>query len=144
MKPYIDYDTIPAFFARCFNGQCSRCEECLHYQAAIITPPEITTLIIINPTRISSFGDNCPDFKSCVKQRYAQGMAHLFDPLPYAVAQKVKQQMLQQWGQTGFYRLHRKETFFTPEQQEYVRQLFLQYGITTLPQFDKFVDKYAW
>ena len=38
----------------------------------------------------------------------------------------------------------RNERFFTPQDQEYVKSLFVQYGVTKEPQFDSFESSFNW
>lgn len=140
----MDYSSVPKHYACCFNRECRLAGECLRHLAALATPPEVITVTIINPARISSSGTDCPYFSSRVKQRYARGMSRLLDPLPYRDAQRVKQQMIDHFGRNRFYRLRSKECTFSPEQQEYVRQLFLQCGVTEPPLFDEYVEEYVW
>lgn len=140
----MDYSIVPKHYACCFNEKCRLAGECLRHLAFLATPPDVITVSIINPARISSAGTDCPYFSSKVKQRFARGMSRLFDPLPYRDAQRVKQQMIEYFGRTRFYRLRSKECTFTPAQQDYVRQLFLQCGITEAPRFDEYVEKFVW
>lgn len=130
MSSDIDYNIVPKNFAHCFNGQCKRAGECLRYQVALATPASRYVVSVVNPVRISLANGDCPFFKSTRKQTFARGMTHLFSSVPYAKALSIKNQMQREWGRTAYYRLYRKETLFTPDKQEFVRQLFLQYGIT--------------
>lgn len=46
--------------------------------------------------------------------------------------------MISHFGRGMYYRFYRKERFFDPEQQEYVRRLFRQKGIKEEPVFESY------
>ena len=71
-------------------------------------------------------------------------MTNLLAYIPHNDAIAIKQEMLTYFGRTHFYRLWRKERLFTPEQQEYIRQLFLERGLQEAPVFDEYVEQYEW
>ena len=71
-------------------------------------------------------------------------MTHLLAYIPHNDAIAIIRQMLTYFGRTHFYRLWRKERLFSPEQQEYVRQLFLERGLQEAPVFDEYVEQYEW
>ena len=52
--------------------------------------------------------------------------------------------MREYFGTTHFYRLTRKERRFTPEDQQYVRDLLRQYGIEEEPVFDRYEENFGW
>ena len=43
-----------------------------------------------------------------------------------------------------YYRFYRKEKYLSPEQQEYIRRIFRQKGITEEPAFDSYTEEYKW
>ena len=48
------------------------------------------------------------------------------------------------FGRTRYYRLKREEIDFTPEDLEYVNDLFRQYNIAEKPAFDSYDERYQW
>lgn len=144
MKPEFDYQLLPHAFAHCLNGQCERADGCLRRQATLRMPTERGIVTIVNPAHMTPAGEDCPYFKVDCPQRFARGMSHLLDQVPHSDAVAIKQQMLSNFGRTLFYRLWRKESLFSPDQQEYIRQLFLQRGLSSAPVFDEYVEMYEW
>lgn len=144
MKPEFNYNSLPSGFANCFNEQCKRADKCLRRQAALHIPAEYKIISIVNPACIASTGEDCLYFKADNPQLFARGITCLLSSIPHSDAIAIKQQMLNHFGRTLFYRFWRKEHLFSPSQQEYVKQLFLQRGISEPPLFDEYIEQYEW
>lgn len=144
MNKDFDYNLLPYRFVHCMNSRCKRADECLRFQAMQHIPAECKTVTIVNPGCMNPADEDCSFFKTDQLQRFALGMTDLLAYIPHNDAIVIKQQMLTYFGRTHFYRLWRKERLFTPEQQEYVRELFLQRGIQEAPVFDEYVEQYEW
>ena len=92
----------------------------------------------------------CKQADKCLRSRAAQHIpierktVTFVNPAHTNDAIAIKRQMLTYFGRTHFYRLWRKERLFSPEQQEYVRQLFLERGLQEAPVFDEYVEQYEW
>lgn len=142
MKPEFDYNSLPYDFIHCLNARCKRADECLRRQATLRMPKERGTVTVVNPGHIVSTGKNCPYFKPDKPLLYALGMTRLLDAVPHSEAMMIKQQMIDYFGQNNYYRFKRKERLFSPEEQEYVRGLFQERGLTDLPVFDEFIERY--
>lgn len=52
--------------------------------------------------------------------------------------------MLSHFGRGLYYRFYRKEKYLSPEQQEYIRRIFRQKGITEEPAFESYTEEYKW
>ena len=144
MEPKFDYNSVPYNFPHCFNKQCSLADKCLRHQVALRMPSERGVVTIVNPSCTASVDASCPYFKADSTQTYALGMTHLLDHVPHNDALIIKQQLLKYFGRPLFYRFWRKERLFTPEQQEYIRELFQKRGICETPVFDEYVEQYEW
>lgn len=144
MDKDFNYDLLPHDFAHCLNNTCKLANECLRCRATQYIPAERRTVTIINPVQTNPASEECPFFKLDQVQQFALGMTNLLAHIPHNDAVVIKQQMLAYFGRTHFYRLWRKERFFTLEQQEYVRQLFLKRGLQETPVFDEYVGQYEW
>lgn len=134
---------VPAGFAHCFNGECKKADQCLRYQITRYIPTTFWAVLSVIPAQTCPEGD-CPAFVSDQPVEYAYGMTHLWDNLLYVQAKALKNQLLLHYGKTHFYRLKRKERSFSPNDQQYVRNLFLRYGITKDPVYDYYETGYVW
>lgn len=144
MKPDFDYSSSPSSFAHCMNKHCLRAKECLRYQMALRIPPERYTVTVVNPVHSSITEKNCSFFKPDCLILFARGITHLLERIPHNDAIAIKQQMLEHFGRTFFYRLWRKERLLNPCQQKYIQQLFIQRGIQEPPVFDEYIEQYEW
>lgn len=66
----------------------------------------------------------------------------MLDNVPHKDAEVLKSQMLGYFGRGMYYRFYRKEKYLSPEQQEYIRRIFRQKGITEEPAFDSYTEEY--
>ncbi|MEY8687767.1 DUF6078 family protein [Bacteroides sp. AN502(2024)] len=69
---------------------------------------------------------------------------HLLDNVPHKDEEQLKSQMLGYFGRGMYYRFYRKERYWSLGQQEYIRRIFRQKGITEKPAFDSYTEEYIW
>ena len=143
MKTNFDYKEVPKGYLHCQNAQCPRAEECLRFLVTRYIDSKTEYFLIINPAYIAEQKE-CPFFKPDSLTRFALGMTHLFDNLPHAKATKIRGTIRGYFGRTCFYRVGRKERLIKPEEQDFIRQTFINEGITEPPEFDKYIEQYAW
>lgn len=139
----LDYAMVPNGFAHCFNGNCKHADHCLRHQVIRFVPETYWSMVVVNPARTDPDGA-CEAFLADTAVQYAVGMDHLFDKIPYQEAKSIKQRLLMTYGKNKFYQFKRKERTFSPEDQRYVRQVFLSYGVKDEPTFDSWQTGYQW
>lgn len=142
MEDKFDYQSVPVGYAHCFNGQCSRGEQCMRHLVAKNCTTQHATIPIINPLCIPAETSMCAYFKPIEKIRVAWGVAKLFDELPSKVAKGMKSEILAHFGRNTYYRLYRQERGLTPEDQEYIRQVFRRNKIENKLTFERYSDRY--
>lgn len=143
MKANIDYNDFPKRFVHCLNEKCTRGEECLRRQMALEAPEERRSFTVVNPKHIhSENGENCTQFLSVEPKLFAKGIKKLFDKIPHKEALLLKQQILNYLGHNTYYRCYREERMLSPQEQEYIQQLFLQQNIKEPPQYEELVPYY--
>lgn len=143
MLKNFNYSQVPNGYAHCFNAKCKRAKECLRHQITYHIPEDIRTITVLNPAITSSKGD-CKEYIPCAPQKNAVGITHLLDNLPYSTARDIKNELIAHYGKTHYYRLKRKERFFTPLEQNYVKSVLNRHGITGKPEFDSYEETYNW
>lgn len=144
MKPDFDYNSVPHGFIHCLNGQCPQANNCLRHQIALRIPSECKTITIINPSYASATDKQCSYFMPDRTLRFARGITHLLDNIPHRNAMHIKEKMIAHFNRTTYYRFWRKERLIHPKEQEYIRQLFHNQGITDDPAFDAYEERYDW
>lgn len=142
MSPDFDYSLFPYTFAHCLNGECLRADKCLRRQVALRMPKERGFVTVLNPKHVEPSGEDCTCFVPDQPQQYARGITHLLDRVPHNDAIIIKQQMINHFGQTNYYRFKRKERLVKPNEQAYIKRLFHNRGVTTEPVFDEYVEYY--
>ena len=142
MNPNFDYNLFPYSFAHCLNSECLRAEICLRRQIALRMPKERGLVTVVNPEHVVPSGEDCKFFVPDQPEQYARGITHLLDRVPHNDAVIIKQQMIEHFGQTNYYRFSRKERLIKPHEQEYIRILFHKRGVTEEPAFDEYVEYY--
>ncbi|WP_102406461.1 DUF6078 family protein [Parabacteroides bouchesdurhonensis] len=144
MKPNFDYKSVPYNFSYCFNDKCKRSAECLRHEISIHIPSEYGVISTISPMYKTPEGKDCPYFKPDKQERFALGITHLLDEIPHSDAVVIRRQMIDHFQRSTYYRCQRKERLISPDEQEYIRQLFVRHGIKNEPVYDKYVEQYNW
>ncbi|WP_294473917.1 DUF6078 family protein [uncultured Bacteroides sp.] len=144
MEEKINYKDIPKNYLFCNCKQCSRHSKCLRYQAMLAIPPEVPYYDSINPNYVKVKEKECDYFQPFYKSHFACGIDNLLNNLTYSEAISVRKDLISLMGRSMFYRIRNKERLIHPLEQEQIANVFLKNGITSKPQFDKFIDKYDW
>ncbi len=144
MKPDFDYSTVPYGYVHCLNRQCQHATNCLRHQVALRASPDCTTFIVVNPSHVAPNGEECSYFAPDRLQQFALGITHLLDNVSYSNAVIIKKQMIDFFEKATYYRCWRRERLIKPDEQAYIRKLFLDKGITENPLFDEYVEQYEW
>lgn len=144
MDPNIKYESVPHDFPYCLNEQCKHSDKCLRYLTSKQLTQKRTVFSIVNPACTTPQADNCPYFKADKLDRYALGVTHLLDDLPHNKAVAIKRAINANFSKGTFYRIQKKERLITPDEQNIIRQLFIQYGVHTEPLFDTYIEQYDW
>ena len=139
----LDYAMVPTGVVHCFNENCKNANRCLRHQIVRFIPDTLWAVSIVNPARTSPTG-KCAAFMADTPVQYAVGMDHLLDQIPYLEAKRIKQRLLMTYGKNKFYQFKRKERTFSPEDQQYIRQVFRAYGVEDEPVFDAWQSGYRW
>ena len=138
-----NYKEVPHNYIHCLNAQCPCAGNCLRFIAAQHADAKIATFRVVNPVYIASRKE-CPLFHPNQVIRYAVGITHLYENLPYIKMRPIKRQIQAYFGRSKYYRIYRKERNISPEEQSFIRELFRKMGIQEEPAFDEYVDMYKW
>lgn len=142
MEKEFDYSLVPYVFMHCIHTSCTRANNCLRQKAMRHVPTETVSVSILNPALTDEDGENCNYFFADRKVKFALGMTQMLDKLPYRKAREIKRALYAHFDRSMYYRILNKERYIKPSEQNYIRKLFLQKGITEEPIFDSYVDHY--
>jgi len=143
MEKNFNYKDIPKVYTHCFNAECKRSAECLRFLVANHADRETPHFSVMNPAYVAG-QEECAYFHEARKARLALGITRLFDNLPHAKAKKIKSVMYSHFGRSRYYRILNKHRLIKPEEQEYIRKVFLMEGVDEEVEFDSYVEQYEW
>lgn len=144
MELKLEYKDVPKNYLFCHCNQCPRHKKCLRYQAALCIPDDVPHYSSINPNYQKAKDNSCGYFQSCDTARFARGMDHILDNIPYKVAVSIRKDLLSMMGRSMYYRIRNKERLLHPVEQEQVFAVFTKHGIKTKPEFDEYIDMLDW
>ena len=140
-KMNFNWKDVPEGWALCFNSECPLHEHCLRWQAAQLAPPELTVTRCVTPRALT--GDRCVHFASMEPQTVAYGFSTIYQRVlksDFTPLRKTMTQHLQ--GKRYYYEYMRGERALSPEQQQWIRQLFVRYGYGDSVVFDRYQEAF--
>lgn len=137
-----DNFTVPNSYIFCFQGQCPKVENCIHYFAGLhIDNLKIGTAVF--PAAVE--GNGCKWYKKLRKVKMAWGFNNLFENVKAKDAPNLRAQIKGYLGGNGtYYQYHHGVRQLIPEQQTWILRLFKRYGYTDNLQFDGYSEEYDW
>lgn len=144
MENTFNYISVPDNYVHCFNHHCLKSSDCMRHLVAKHSTSIHHVIRIINPACIPGNTETCPYFRPISEVRMAWGIKRLLDNIPHKDAKELKAQIIGHFGRTHYYRLYRKEYGLLPDEQDFIRRLFRNKGITDEPAFESYTDEYVW
>lgn len=137
----LSYSDFPPSWKYCFLPDCPRQSECMRHLSATLLPAERTWGAAVYPTALSAAA--CPHFKAIRKIRAAWGFNTLFKNVKRVDDSPLRNAMKIYLGShSTYYRYHNGKLLLSPEQQEWILNLFRSYGYTEGLAFDNYKDGY--
>lgn len=134
-----DFSKIPYTWAMCYLSECSRRDECLRYQVCMSAGFTLRQCVLPAVLRKGE----CPYFHPIRKVRVAIGFKGIFSEVRYRDHSTIRSKIANYLGRGGtYYRYRNGERALSPEQQEWIRQLFRRYGYTDEVVFDRYETIY--
>lgn len=137
-----DFNNVPDWWPVCQNADCPQSADCLRFVACQNMPTTVTVWPCVMPGSLRA--DVCPFFVKNEKVRLARGFKKMFarvdsrDDL-FTIRRKLTDYL----GSKGtYYRYKDGDKILSPEQQQWILQLFGQYGYTEGLEFDEYIDGY--
>ncbi len=128
-----DFSDVPVTWPLCFCEACPRHQECLRFLVGTHVPQKLTWGPAIYPSAYQ--GGDCPHYKQPRIIKAAYGFRLFFRDVKQRDYTLLRDQMKAYLGGHGtYYRYNRGERLLTPEQQQWIRDLFASHG------YDKDVD----
>ena len=141
MKENFDYNEVPQNYLHCLNASCRYSADCLRFKIGTLVNNKVASFAIVNPAYIAE-QEECLYFQPDSLIRYAFGITHLYDNLPHTLYPKIKKQIYNHFGHSYYYRIRKKILPIKPEDQDFIRKLFIKAGIDAEPVFDEYREQY--
>ena len=129
----------------CYIADCPHHNECLRYLVGQHGQTRSRVVMAVNPMNNEVQAGHCPMYRFAGKQRMARGMTRMLTlDMPGRVEKGIRQELFQYFGRTNYYEYRKGVRLISPEQQQEIANIFQAYGWNEPPQFDDFVEDYAW
>lgn len=89
MLKNFEYSMLPFGFVHCFCNNCRKADQCLRNLTLSYVPDTEVTVKMINPHLVVPDG-KCPYYLSSKTKKFAYGISHLFDELPFGKVKKCE------------------------------------------------------
>lgn len=134
------HQNIPAGWAICFLTGCRRKQECLRYQAGLNLPDDVETREAVVPSVLKK--ERCPRFLKTETEHVAYGFTRIFYDVKSRHIADMRSAIRAYLGGRGtYYRYLHGEQALMPEQQQWIRRLFADYGYPGKVEFDRYEDQ---
>lgn len=136
------HEEVPKTFEVCFNEQCPRHADCVHYAAGQVRSTQQETGPCIYPTALRD--GQCRHFRRTRLMRVAYGFKTLFRQVRHEDYDRLRTEVIYHFGSAStFWRYNRGHYKLTPEQQEEVLDIFRRRGYDTTDfRFAHYVDMF--
>ena len=128
----------------CFHNCCQRHEQCLRWQVAQRTDPELRTRTVVNPLNRLVAEGNCPMFRDATPLRMPLGMLHFYLDMPGRLERRIKGSLISDLSRTNYYRYHSGHQPIPPDVERLIRDTCRSCGWNEEPRFDAYIDDYVW
>ena len=138
----LTYKDIPMGYPLCFNSECTKKENCMHYQAMLLRRDNRNSGNAVFPTAWQEGECKCFREKRLVKK--AWGFKHLYDNVPQRDKVEARRRVRSYFsrGCGPYYRVDNGENMISPKQQEYIMKIIAQFGSTEGIKFDHYVEEW--
>ena len=141
MDKTFDFNQVPYDWTLCYVEGCSHKDECMRYQVCLIAPDSMTRNKCVLPTVLKK--KECPHFMPIKMVRAAIGFQHIFDEIKAKHSHVMRMKLANYLGTGGsYYRYRNGENLLMPEQQEWIKKMFRDFGYTEEVVFDDYKDVY--
>lgn len=142
MENKFDFKKIGPGYLFCFNAECPKSEECIYYAVSKHIPDGIKIGRAVLPPACR--GKDCEYFKKKEMVEYAYGFEHIYDKVLRKHYTGMRKQLTAYLGNNGMYYSYKHgRRGLSPEQQQYIRKMFADYGYTDDVVFDRYETQYA-
>ena len=143
MEPHTDfnYNLVTPTWPVCFIVDCPLAADCINHLAGEHIPTDMLFGPAVYPTALKN--GKCSKYKKIRIMHGAWGFNNIFAEVKQKDDTPLRNAIKEFLGGNGtYYRYHNGEKLLTPEQQEWIINLFRSHGYTDNLVFDHYKDAY--
>ena len=139
LRSAFEHANVPYSITYCFTERCPMKDECIHYLSSLYKGDDIKRGNAIFPNALKD--GKCQYFAPLRVVKMAWGFDKLFAEVKVKDAPLLRSEMRSYLGSKGqYYRYKLGQLKLLPEQQEYIKQLFVRFGYKDVD-FEHFTDE---
>lgn len=125
----------------CLNDGCPKKDDCVRYLAGQHIPDDMLVGPIVLPAAYKN--RQCDYFKQVHVVEYAYGFEHIYDDVLRKHYTEIRKKLTAYSGNKGqYYKYKRGERGLSSEQQQYIKEVFEQFGYNDPIRYDRYAKQY--
>ena len=128
----------------CFMHECPLHETCLHWMINKYITGEHRIVSCVNPYHPTVNTPQCSLYQKDDIVKYAIGMMHIFDAIPYPIARSVKKRLINLFSRKRFYEYRNGVRPIPPREQNQIARTFKEEGWDGEIVYDDWKEDFNW
>ena len=128
----------------CFIHECPLHETCLHWLTGQYYGGETHIVTCVNPYYPTVNSLQCSMYQKDDIVKYAVGMMHIFDEVPFPIARTTKKRLINLFSRKRFYEYRNGVRPIPPYEQQKIARVFQEEGWQGEIRYDGWKEDYLW
>ena len=128
----------------CFIHECPLHETCLHWLTGQYYGGDTHIVTCVNPNNPTVNSQQCTMYQKDEIVKYAVGMMHIFDTIPYPIARITKKRLINLFSRKRFYEYRNGVRPIPPYEQQQIARVFQEEGWQGEIVYDGWKEDYLW
>ena len=128
----------------CFIHECPLHETCLHWLTGQYYGGDTHIVTCVNPNYSTVNSQQCTMYQKDEIVKYAVGMMHIFDAIPYPIARITKKRLINLFSRKRFYEYRNGVRPIPPYEQQQIARVFQEEGWQGEIVYDGWKEDYLW
>ena len=128
----------------CFIHECPLHETCLHWLTGQYYGGDTHIVTCVNPNYPTVNSEQCIMYQKDEIVKYAVGMMHIFDAIPYPIARITKKRLINLFSRKRFYEYRNGVRPIPPYEQQQIARVFQEEGWQGEILYDGWKEDYLW
>jgi hypothetical protein len=128
----------------CFIHECPLHETCLHWLTGQYHGGDFHIVTCINPYYPNVNSLQCTMYQKDDIVKYAIGMMHIFDDIPFPIARSTKKRLINLFSRKRFYEYRNGVRPIPPYEQQQIARVFQEEGWQGEIRYDGWKEDYLW